>query len=62
MSAELRFVVIMCIDNSRGQCWRGLAGLDHLSASPISGGFMGEAGMGVQTAIKTSEWRRTTTH
>jgi hypothetical protein len=36
---------------------RGPAGLDHLSASPILGGFMGEAGMGVHSRKKTSEWR-----
>jgi len=40
---------------------RGFAGLDHLSASPILGGFMGEAGMGVYARInKNSEWRRHT--
>jgi hypothetical protein len=42
----------MCIDNSQGQCLRGLAGQDHLSASPILGGFMGEAGMGVDAREK----------
>ena len=31
---------------------RGPAGLDHLSASPILGGFMGEAGMGDQAGPK----------
>ena len=34
---------------------RGPAGLDHLSASPILGGFMGEAGMGVHNRKKVSD-------